>query len=505
MKKTVLRLSAALLLSFQLTTAFAQAPQKMSYQAVIRNAGNSLVTSSSVGMQVSILQGSPTGTAVYVETQTATTNINGLLTIEIGNGTPVTGTFAGINWSAGPYFIMTETDPTGGTSYTITGTTQLMSVPYALYAETSGSGATGPTGPQGPAGIDGINGTDGAVGPTGPQGPAGADGINGTNGADGAAGATGPQGPQGIAGINGTNGATGATGPQGVAGTNGATGATGPQGIAGTDGIDGATGATGATGFIANGAAAGNTPYWNGTAWVTNSSNIYNNGGNVGIGTTAPATKLEVRDASDVIITSKSTGLTGYSRVAISNAERDLWLTNNPNDDLFSVYYNGANRLQFDLTNQWFNSGNTGIGTISPAYKLDVASAGNTVANFATTNTIDRSTLVRITNNNTTPTYWNYAIGGTGNGLGLVNGEYYIECPGAGGKDFLIRNQTSASTETFRIKGSNGFVGIGTASPTSKLQVVGLPVFADNTSALAGGLTVGAFYRTSTGVLMVVF
>lgn len=128
-----------LLLGFVLTcaTAFAQAPDKISYQAVIRNISNNLITSSPVGMQISILQGTPTGTAVYVETQNPTTNLNGLVSIEIGGGIVVSGTFSTIDWSAGPYFIKTETDPTGGTSYTITGTSQLLSVPYALHAKTA--------------------------------------------------------------------------------------------------------------------------------------------------------------------------------------------------------------------------------------------------------------------------------------------------------------------------------------------------------------------------------
>lgn len=115
-------------------SAFAQAPEKMSYQAVVRDAGNNLVASSSVGMQISILQGSPSGTAVYVETQTPTSNTNGLVTVEIGGGTLVSGDFSTIDWANGPYYIQTETDPTGGTSYTITGTSQLLSVPYALHA-----------------------------------------------------------------------------------------------------------------------------------------------------------------------------------------------------------------------------------------------------------------------------------------------------------------------------------------------------------------------------------
>ena len=118
------------------SAVFAQAPSKMSYQAVVRDAGDELVTSQAVGMQLSIVQGSVSGTVVYVETQTPTSNLNGLVSLEIGSGTVVSGTFNSIDWSSGPYFIKTETDPTGGTMYTITGTSQLMSVPYALHAKT---------------------------------------------------------------------------------------------------------------------------------------------------------------------------------------------------------------------------------------------------------------------------------------------------------------------------------------------------------------------------------
>ena len=201
--KKMYTLVAALLLS---TITFAQAPEKMSYQAVVRDGSNVLVTGSPVGMQISILQGSSVGSVVYTETQTQNTNVNGLVSIEIGTVTVSLGDFSLIDWSAGPYFIKTETDPTGGSSYTVIGTSQLMSVPYALYAKNSGSSTPGPQGLQGPAGSNGIDGNDGAQGP---QGQAGAAGTNGNDGA---------QGPQGQAGVAGTNGNDGAQGPQGIQG-----------------------------------------------------------------------------------------------------------------------------------------------------------------------------------------------------------------------------------------------------------------------------------------------
>jgi hypothetical protein len=182
--------------NFQLLTVLAQPPQKMSYQAIVRDATNKLVINHQVGMQVSILQGSASGTAVYTEIQTPTSNANGLVSIEIGGQTG----FDAINWSAGPYFIKTETDPAGGTSYSITGISQLLSVPYALYAEKSGT--PGPQGEKGDQGIQGVKGDTGAQGQKGDKGD------------------TGSQGPRGIQGVAGANGLT--TSVNGVTQVNGA-------------------------------------------------------------------------------------------------------------------------------------------------------------------------------------------------------------------------------------------------------------------------------------------
>lgn len=123
--------------------AMAQAPEKFSYQAVVRDASGNLVSNSPVGVRVSILKNSASGVSVYCETHHLNTNTNGLLTMEIGGGTLVGGDFASIQWGDGPYFLKMETDVTGGSNYTISATQQLLSVPYALYAKYAENGGFG--------------------------------------------------------------------------------------------------------------------------------------------------------------------------------------------------------------------------------------------------------------------------------------------------------------------------------------------------------------------------
>ena len=121
--------------------AFAQTPEKMSYQAIVRDANNTLLVDKLVGIQVSILQNSETGSEVYIETHSVVTNMNGLVALEIGTGV-TSYDFSSIDWSNGPYFVKVETDPNGADNYSISGVSQLMSVPFALYAKASGNGIT---------------------------------------------------------------------------------------------------------------------------------------------------------------------------------------------------------------------------------------------------------------------------------------------------------------------------------------------------------------------------
>jgi hypothetical protein len=271
---------------------FAQTPEGINYQAVIRKTNGTLVTNTTVAIRIQIKQNSATGTVVYSERQSAITSAYGLVNFVIGQGTVLSGTFSTINWSTGNYWVSLGVDFTNGTNYIDYGSQRLMSAPYALYAKTAGVqlnqwryGATAPaaalgnigdfylntaTGDvhyksaastwtltgniKGPQGNLGATGATGAAGPAGvagaqgPQGPAGATGATGLTGATGPAGVAGAQGPQGPAGATGATGLTGATGPAGVAGPQGPAGATGLTGAAGPAGVAGPQGIAGTNG-----------------------------------------------------------------------------------------------------------------------------------------------------------------------------------------------------------------------------------------------------------------
>ena len=137
MKKILAFIYLLLLLQLQ---SYAVVPEAIKYQAVARDNGGNILANKNIGIRLSILKGNISGAAVYIETHATTSNNLGLINLEIGKGTPVTGTMSAINWGNDNYFIKIEMDETGGSNYTLVGTSQLVSVPYALYAKEAENG-----------------------------------------------------------------------------------------------------------------------------------------------------------------------------------------------------------------------------------------------------------------------------------------------------------------------------------------------------------------------------
>ncbi len=501
----------------------AQAPQGINYQAVARNAAGTVIQNQNVSIRLSIHDGSGSGTIVYQETHSATTNQFGLFTVVIGGGSVQQGTFAGINWgSGGGKYLQVELDPNGGSSYSNMGTTQMESVPYALYAANSPAGATGATGPQGPQGIQGNNG------PQGPQGVTGPTGATGSGG--GATGATGPTGPTGPGG-----GATGATGATGV---KGATGATGPTGATGT-GATGATGVTGATGpagtgsvngtlnyiakFTPNGTSAGNsllienatskrlgfvTATPQNTLDLTLSTDTL---AGIGLGTSGDVFNMTLNPQGQLVFETNQANYTGggssgsrllvlddelgagsnYGTVGIGNvltpsAKLDIHHTSSlakPTLALYDEATNGFARLSFQNA--------SGSKYWHVASYLDNASDANSVMNFyygstaANVMTITGAGFVGIGITNPS---WQHQVHGGGGYCGTA---YTNNASGGGFSDgFLIGLDNIAGTNAnvwnwengyihFGTNGSErmrisaeGHVGIGTLSPVYTLHVV---------------------------------
>lgn len=319
-------------------TVFAQSPDKMSYQAIIRNNSNNLVTSVPVGMKISILQGSAEGTVVYAETQSPESNANGLVSIEIGTGT-TSDDFSAIDWSSGPYYIKTETDPNGGANYTIIGTSQILSVPYALYAETAGNVFSGsyidltnkPTTLAGYGISDGMNISHPANGIT-------AGLITNWNTAFGWGDHDGLYRPIGY--VPAWNEVTGKP-----------------------------TFATVATSGSYNDLS--DTPTILGSQWTTSGSDIYYNDGNVGVGTSSPETFIHAHGSP----------VTSRGQLSLSSPSGEGTFLSFYDADIFKAYlwYDVGDedlRLQ-NYTGGDLNlnpyGGNVGIGTDTPGATLEVA------------------------------------------------------------------------------------------------------------------------------------
>jgi len=497
--KKVFTLLTALVLT---VSVWAQSPQKMSYQAVMRNSSEALITSTAIGMRISIIQGSASGIPVYVETQSTTTNINGLASIKIGDGMAETGTFAAIDWANGPYFIKTETDPAGGTDYTIAGTSELMSVPYALF---SANGTPGVQGEQGPAGETGL---PGIAGDKGEQGIPGIPGEQGVKGDKGDAGIQGEQGLQGIQGDQGLKGDVGTPGEQGLKGDKGDAGIQGEQGIQGIPGAQGLKGDPGSDGLttsvngitqvagaitlsksdinlgnvdntsdaskpvstatltalnlkantasLATVATTGsyadllNKPVIPTSQWITAGNNITYASGAIAIaGQSTAYDNTPFTDYNGLVFQAyKIGGLTGtIGNIISTGANSGNW----PSALAFSTRNSGGSLSEKVRIN---DVGNVGIGKTAPAYKLDVAGDVNVTGNFKvngtniSTTTADGSETKVTAGTNITVT-----------GTGTAGSPYVVNASASSAPTYAsinISNAIVVGTQNLSIMSANG-------------------------------------------------
>ena len=422
--KKLFTVFTVLLFSSLLVAAPPPVPQKLSYQAVIRNSADKLVANQTVGMKISIIYSTPTGTLVYAETQTPTTNANGLISIAIGTGTVVYGTFSIIEWTSGPHFIKTEIDPAGGTNYTITATSELVSVPYALYSKQANqlqlpynglveNSITGfSVSNLGGSAIQGnsdktTGSACGVMGKTISPDGYGVYGISLSNTGK-SCGVTGtvvsPDG-YGVCGVN--NATTGSSyglyglslspSGYGVYGSGQSYGVCGKSPLSTGVGVfglnDSHSGVTrGVYGSVispdgygvygVNNANTGNsvgvlgsTASYNGFSGYFSGGKFYVNG-NVGIGTTTPTERLHVNSTSvfsGMVFTNNDSGILSSDGLLIGlqyqgNTTNQYALISNKED--CPLYIRTKNNSQ---TMTFASNGNVGIGSTSPAYKLDIA------------------------------------------------------------------------------------------------------------------------------------
>ena len=310
-------------------------PQLVSFSAVVRNANNTPLANTSVSLRLTFRKLGQTGAVVYCALHQQTTNANGYITLQLNrqvlgtacNGAP-SAAFENIPWEEGGFWMDVEYQTTPTTPFVSLGQLELASTFYSFvskYAENVKGLSLGAANNNDVLAYESASSSWKAKpisSTVGPQGPAGA------------------QGPQGPAGNNGV----GITNTQILSDSLKITLSNNTTINAGyVKGPKGDTGVQGPAGILPNGTNAGNTPYWNGTQWVVNNSNIYNNGAAVGIGTTAPNTsaKLEITSTTQ-----------GFLPPRITTTQRNS--INTPVVGL-TIFNTTVNCLQWWNGNVWFD------------------------------------------------------------------------------------------------------------------------------------------------------
>ncbi|MBP1663705.1 MAG: Protein of unknown function precursor [Bacteroidetes bacterium] len=394
--KNLFTIVAVLVINTVLVAAPPPVSQKISYQAVVRNSNNALVINQIIGMKISVLYGSETGTVVYAETQTPITNANGLINISIGSGNVVSGTYSFIEWGTGTHFIKTEIDPTGGIEYTITSTAELLSVPYALYSNytKTAMNAQSLTLPftnsssyaETPFSITNTGSAWYTIAGLSDSGY----GIYGKTKATNAAGVigygTGADYSSGVVGVTG-EGSTpilaGNTGVLGQSNAHIAVAGTAISGIGGyfssssglalnTKGNIKLTGIGEAAGNILTSDAAG-AATWKAPLWLQSDTKIYYNNGYVGIGTNSPYSPLHIKTGVAEIVRFESSATSKWIALYQDNTRKGILWSHNDDIKLRSdagalAFQTNGNYDRITIT----QDGKTGIGDTSPEATLDV-------------------------------------------------------------------------------------------------------------------------------------
>ena len=404
--------------------AQAQVPQAISYQAVARNAAGAALVNQTISIRITIKDNSSGGPTIYSETHTGvSTNQFGLFTIEVGNGNPVTGTFTSINWGTNTKFMKVEMDPAGGSSYIDMGTSQMLSVPFALYAgAVAGGGAGDNWGTQSAATNSTLTG-------------------NGTSGS-----------PLGIAQQGATNSQVlqwngTAWAPATI--TGGVGDNWGTQSVVTNSTLTG-TGVTGnSLGLAQQGATNGQVLKWNGASWAP-ASDLDNDAQTLSIN----GSNLSISNGNTVVL---PTGTTYTQGTGISIAGNVISNTG----DLSTS--NELQTLSISGNTLTISSGNSVILPTGTTYTqgTGISLAGNVITNTAPDQVV---TLTGTGSTTVTGTYPNFTINSTGGG-GSYTGGTGITISGS-----VINSVWTASGNNI-YNNNTANVGINNAAPTYKLDV----------------------------------